>query len=470
MTQGKSIEHTYWNVFNTSYKSLCWWQLQDASCMEKLVVCIAQVWFWPILPHKQSSNLEGSMGLFYELWSLVLSINCLLDSSQVIGWAILAALFSFSETSQEFHWLCLGSLSLWNVHPHFIFIILVDGSRFFIKNVSVHFSSFLQLYELCQCYTMMFWGWCAVPFDLQTWCVLWHPKTNFFVSSVQTIFCQYFTGLSKCCAANFKPASTCFFFSNRALRGERTYRPRRLSALLIVFFETIIHANSRSFWSSPQVILGSWTTLLKIIFTPLSEILRGAPGLWPVYGELMLFLLPDYGPNSAHWNIQKYRNPSVTNAISMLCNNNVVKVLRKLFAFTHHEMFLVWHVGNETPFYRPSVGTEPTNINFHWQDCFLITDRFQQMSWLSMPFCTSLSSCVQYFFLVSFHFITTYLFCFLHMYGLFGLLPTSCENFISTAPLEIYLLWKMVMCSILILPAVFIQLGLIKLIKCDSKL
>ncbi len=40
------------------------------------------------------------------------------------------------------------------------------------------------------------------------------------------------------------------------------------------------------------------------------------------------------------------------------------------------------------------------------------------------------------------------------MYGLFGLLPTSAENFMSTAPLEIYLLRKMVMCSILILPAV----------------
>ncbi len=23
-------------------------------------------------------------------------------------------------------------------------------------------------------------GWCAVPFDLQTWCVLWHPKSSIF--------------------------------------------------------------------------------------------------------------------------------------------------------------------------------------------------------------------------------------------------------------------------------------------------
>ncbi len=53
---------------------------------------------------------------------------------------------------------------------------------------------------------------------------------------------------------------------------------------------------------------------------------------------------------------------------------------------------------------------------------------------------------------VSLHFIThnwTYLFCFLCMYGLLGLLPTSSENFKSTAPIKIYLLRK-----ILILPAV----------------
>ena len=31
------------------------------------------------------------------------------------------------------------------------------------------------------------------------------------------------------------------------------------------------------------------------------------------------------------------------------------------------------------------------------QDCFLNTDRFQLVSWLSMPFCNSFSACVQYF-------------------------------------------------------------------------
>ena len=44
------------------------------------------------------------------------------------------------------------------------------------------------------------------------------------------------------------------------------------------------------------------------------------------------------------------------------------------------------------------------------------------------------------------------------MYGLLGLLPTSGENVMSIAPLEIFLLRKMVTCSILILPAVYIYL------------
>ena len=45
------------------------------------------------------------------------------------------------------------------------------------------------------------------------------------------------------------------------------------------------------------------------------------------------------------------------------------------------------------------------------------------------------------------------------MYGLLGLFPTSGEDFMSVAPLEIYLLRKRVMCSMLILPAVYIKFG-----------
>ncbi len=42
------------------------------------------------------------------------------------------------------------------------------------------------------------------------------------------------------------------------------------------------------------------------------------------------------------------------------------------------------------------------------------------------------------------------------MYGLLGFLLTYGENFMSAAPLEIHLLRKIVTCSILILPAVYI--------------
>lgn len=78
-----------------------------------------------------------------------------------------------------------------------------------------------------------------------------------------------------------------------------------LSALLVVCFETIVPANSRSFCLSPQLFLGSWTTPLTIFFTPLSETLQGAR-LWSlsVYHKTMFFPLLDYGPNGAHWDLQ----------------------------------------------------------------------------------------------------------------------------------------------------------------------
>ncbi len=88
------------------------------------------------------------------------------------------------------------------------------------------------------------------------------------------------------------------------------------------------------------------------------------------------------------------------------------------------------------------------------QDCFLITDRsgvlaFHALTHLSFFMCSILFSCI----------ITLYnVFSFLCIYGLLGLLPTSGENFKSTATLEIYLLGKIVTCSILISPAVLPQL------------
>ncbi len=93
------------------------------------------------------------------------------------------------------------------------------------------------------------------------------------------------------------------------------------------------------------------------------------------------------------------------------------------------------------------VETEPANIfsTDLGQDCF---DRFQLVSWLSMPFCTSFFSCVQYFsILLSLHFIThninfwTCLFCFFHMGGLLGLLPTSGARFRKKVK------WKLWVCK-----------------------
>ncbi len=52
--------------------------------------------------------------------------------------------------------------------------------------------------------------------------------------------------------------------------------------------------------------------------------------------------------------------------------------------------------------------------------------------------------CVIPFYCTCLHFLT-YLFCFLCMYGLLGLLSTSGVNFMSTTPLEMYLLRKLML-------------------------
>lgn len=109
-------------------------------------------------------------------------------------------------------------------------------------------------------------------------------------------------------------------------------RPRRFSALP-VFFQTNLPAKSGSFWTSPSV---SWlldNSSDHFCLTPLPELLRGAAD------QFMVFPLPDDGPSS-HWNVQKLRNASGTSVISMFCYNKVAKV-SMVFAFTHHEVFLV---------------------------------------------------------------------------------------------------------------------------------
>lgn len=87
---------------------------------------------------------------------------------------------------------------------------------------------------------------------------------------------------------------------------------------------------------------------------------------------MMFFPLADNGPNSAGWNLQKFRKSSLNSAISMFCKNKVLKVLTELIGFTHYEVFLVWHLGDDTPFYRSSFGqiilicTSSRRVSNYW--------------------------------------------------------------------------------------------------------
>lgn len=60
-----------------------------------------------------------------------------------------------------------------------------------------------------------------------------------------------------------------------------------------------------------------------------------------------------------------------------------------------HKTFLVWHLGNETPSHRSSVGTEAAFINWHLQGAGLLS-KYWQTTTVALPFCTSLSSCVHF--------------------------------------------------------------------------
>lgn len=227
--------------------------------------------------------------------------SCMHCSGVILAGPFKQLYCSFSETNGAFPWLCLGSSSCWNTHPRFIFIILVDSSRF-LSQMSRYIFLFILpsiiwsvpvLHAEEQPHTLMFpppnftdgmvfLGWYAAPFDLQTWCVIMASKEFKFGS----IWPDYMT---KCFSANFKRASTFFFFSNGVSCGEYAYRPRQLSALLIVFFETIVPAGSKSFCSSPQVVLGSWTGREHLVMAGLlwNDVLSTSR-LWPQQCSLKL--------------------------------------------------------------------------------------------------------------------------------------------------------------------------------------
>lgn len=136
--------------------------------------------------------------------------------------------------------------------------------------------------------------------------------------------------------------SICFFFR----RGERAYRQQCLSALLIVFSVTIVSADSTAFWSSLHVALGQFFVI--ILFIPVSEFFQGAPGIHCL-GDTVVMR-------------HQFIDQLGLNQLILICTDK-------------------------------------------GQDCFLITDRFQLVSWLLLlTFYTSTS--VQYFPPVSFHTIT----------------------------------------------------------------
>ena len=93
----------------------------------------------------------------------------------------------------------------------------------------------------------------------------------------------------------------------------------------------------------------------------------------------------------------------VTYNVTMFCNNQVAKLLEELFAFTHHEMFLVWHLANKkNVLYSLSICTNP-DINMHRLEVELLSNYLWILAG-SLPFldlvfcfffvCSILFSCV----------------------------------------------------------------------------
>ena len=105
-----------------------------------------------------------------------------------------------------------------------------------------------------------------------------------------------------------------------------------------------------------------------------------------IYGEIIVLPLPYYGPKSAHWTIQKLRMVPITNAIIVL-EQLGCEGLETALCFS-------WDVSCVTPWQWDLFVGHHLGLNQlllmstdRGLDCFLITVSFQQLSWLSMPFC-----------------------------------------------------------------------------------
>ncbi len=107
MTQGKSIEHAYWYLFNTSYKRKVFVGNDSfktppvGETSHALLRCDFDPFFHTVF---KSWRFCGPL-----LWALIFSSFHRFSIGFKSGdWlAILAALLSFSETNWEFPWLCV---------------------------------------------------------------------------------------------------------------------------------------------------------------------------------------------------------------------------------------------------------------------------------------------------------------------------------------------------------------------------
>lgn len=169
-----------------------------------------------------------------------------------------------------------------------------------------HFhSSFLQLYEPCQCHILK--NSPTLPnfsFDV-VFLVIFDLQTCVYYGRVQRLP-DHSSGIShlfKCCSTNFKG---CF-----CVVDVHTCQGTWLHHLSFSLKQDqSLPADSRYFCSSPQLLLGSWITDSSIH----SSVWNKAGRIWsqPVYGEIMFFPLPSYRSNTAQWDIQCLIISSVT--------------------------------------------------------------------------------------------------------------------------------------------------------------
>lgn len=204
---------------------------------------------------------------------------------------------------------CLGSLSCWNIHPWFIFSILADGSKF-LSRISLYFSPFIfpsLIWSLPvphaekQSHTMMFPPpnlMCSAISPPNTVCPMTSEELNFGLIWPDYVLLECHGFVQMLCH-KLQTSINMLFLQEWSLAW--------CVCMEAMAVESI--TDSRSFWSSPQVVLGCGGTLLIIVRSIWS---------WPVYGDAKFFPLLDDDPNGAHCHFQKFQNVPVTNFTQFL--------------------------------------------------------------------------------------------------------------------------------------------------------